>query len=69
MSNKLYDVLKAIALFTPAIITFVAAIVEIWNIPYGAGICATLSAFNTLVAAIVVIANKNYKKKSKKEGK
>ncbi len=66
MNNKTYDILKAIALFLPLVNTFVAAIIKIWNIPYGVEICGSLTAFNTLFAGIVAVASKNYKKKVKK---
>lgn len=66
MSNKTYDLLKDIALILPFVITFIVAILKIWNIPYATQIELSLLALNTLVASIVKIANKKYKKK---EGK
>lgn len=60
MSNKLYDILKAIALTLPLVITFISAIMKIWNIPYAVEIGLTLNALNALIAGIVKIANNMY---------
>ena len=69
MSNKVYDILKAIALTLPLIITFITAIMKIWNIPYAEKISATIiviigvfGAYLTgdKVVAIVKIANDIY---------
>lgn len=60
MSNKLYDILKAIALTLPLIITFITAVMKIWNIPYAVEIGLTLNALNALIAGIVKIANNLY---------
>ena len=67
MSNKTYDFLKNLALFLPIIITFIMAIFKIWNIPYATEVGLTLSAFNTLIAGIVQVANKIYKNKNIKK--
>lgn len=63
MSNKTYDILKAIALTLPIISTFIIAVMKIWGIPYSTEIALTLTAINTLFAELVKLANKNYKKK------
>lgn len=63
MSNKTYDVIKMISLIGTPAITLIAAIISIWNIPYGAQITATLAAVDTFMGALVVILNANYKKK------
>lgn len=60
MSNKVYDILKAIALTLPLVITFITAIMKIWNIPYAVEIGLTLNALNALIAGIVKIANNMY---------
>ena len=60
MSNKVYDRLKTIALTLPLIITFISAIMKIWNIPYATEVGLTLNALNALVAGIVKIANDRY---------
>lgn len=63
MSNKAYDTLKTIALVATPLLAFLAAVVSIWNIPYGAEITATLTAIDTLLGAIVVALKIRYDKK------
>ncbi len=58
MSNKTYDIIKNTALFAVPVITFVAALCSIWNVPHSAEITATLSAVDTLLGGIVVVAKK-----------
>lgn len=62
MSSKTYDTLKFIALLITPIITFLSTLINIWNVPYGDQIVATLAALDVLVGAIVVIAKANYEK-------
>ena len=57
MSNLAYDNLKMVALILAPVLAFLASLVNIWGIPYGEQIVATLTAIDTLVAA-----NKAYKK-------
>ena len=61
MSNKQYDTIKMLALLAAPILTFLAALVSIWGIPYGEQITATLAALDTLIGGIVVIAKARYK--------
>jgi len=68
MKNETYDILKDIALISPIVITFIVAIMKIWNIPYQTQVELTLLAFETLIASVVKIANKLYLK-NKKKGK
>ena len=63
MSNKTYDTLKAIALVATPVLAFMASVVSIWNIPYGAEITATLTAIDVLLGAIVVALKINHDKK------
>jgi len=67
LSNKTYDTIKFIALLIAPIATFVAALVDIWGIPYGSQIVATISAIDVFVGALVVILKTIYDKA--KEGK
>lgn len=62
MSNKTYDTLKFIALLIAPIVTFVASLVDIWGIPHGTEIVATLAAIDVLVGAVVAIAKAIYDK-------
>lgn len=61
ITNKQYDTLKTIALIITPILAFLASLVRIWDFPYGEQIIATLTALDTLIGAIVIIANRQYK--------
>ena len=63
MSNKAYDIIKMISLVGAPAITLIAAIISIWNIPYGPQITATLAAIDTFLGALVVVLKANYNKK------
>lgn len=60
MSNKMYDTIKNIALIITPILAFLASMISIWNVPYGAELTATLTAVDTLAGAIVIVAKKIY---------
>ena len=61
MSNKTYDLLKWVALIAlPAVVTFVAAVGEIWGLPYTAQIAATIAAVDALLGACLQVSSANY---------
>lgn len=62
MSNQCYDRLKMVALLLMPLITFLAALGDIWSIPYNQQITATLAALDTLLGAILKISSDNYHK-------
>lgn len=63
MNNKVYDVLKWIALYLiPAIGTLYFALSGIWGLPYGEEIVGTLTAIDTFLGVILGISSANYKK-------
>lgn len=64
MKNTTYDNLKMIALIVAPIMTFIATILKIWDVPYSTQILATLSAIDVLVGAIVTISKELYEKKN-----
>ena len=64
MSNKTYDVLKKITLLILPAMTFFAALVDIWKIPYGDQICATMAAVNVFAAAAISILSATYHKQN-----
>lgn len=69
MNNKTYDTINFISHLIAPSIVFISAIINIWHIPYGTQITATLAAFDALVGAIVIIAKKMYEKNlEEKEG-
>ena len=64
MSNKVYDILKWIALVVlPAIGTLYFALAGIWGLPYGEQVVGTITAIDTFLGALLGISNHNYKKK------
>ena len=61
MTNRQYDTLKTAALILTPVLAFLASLVNIWGFPHGEQIVATLTAIDTLVGAVVVVTNRNYK--------
>lgn len=60
--NKLYDVLKWVAiLLLPALATLVAVIFKIWDIPCGPEISATITACATFLGTILGLSALKYK--------
>lgn len=65
MTNKQYDILKFVSLLIAPIAAFLASLVSIWGIPYGQQIVATVTAIDTLLGAIVVVAKTAHDKAEK----
>ena len=65
MSNKVYDVLKWIAMYLlPALGTLYFALSGIWNLPYGEQVVGTITAVDTFLGVILGISNARYNKNS-----
>ena len=65
MSNKVYDVLKYIALILlPALGTLYFALAKIWGFPYAAEIVGTISAVDAFLGALLKISTDNYNKEN-----
>ena len=63
MSNKLYDVLKWVALILlPAVGTFYFALAGIWDFPYAEQVVGTITAVDTLLGALLGISSAQYNK-------
>ena len=63
MSNKVYDVMKWIAMYLiPAVGTLYFALAGIWNFPYGEEIVGTLTAVDTFLGVILGISTAKYNK-------
>ena len=63
MKNSTYDILKKIALVVlPALATMIITIFNIWNIPYGEEIGATITAIDTALGIILGISTYQYNK-------
>ena len=64
MNNKLYDVLKWVALIAlDAIGLFYSTLCVIWGWPYGDEILKTCAAISVLVGTLIGVSSASYKKK------
>ena len=62
LSNKLYDVLKWVALVAlDAVGLFYQTISAIWNLPYGDQILATCVAISVCLGTLLQISSSKYK--------
>ena len=62
-SNKVYDILKWIALYLlPALGTLYFALSGIWGLPYGEQIVGTITAVDTFLGVVLGISSSMYKK-------
>ena len=63
MSNKVYDVLKWIALIAlDAVGLFYSTISGIWGLPFGDEVLATCAALSLFIGALIGVSSTNYKK-------
>lgn len=64
MSNKIYDILKWVAMyFLPALGTLYFALASIWGLPYGEQIVGTITAIDTFLGVILGISSAKYNKR------
>lgn len=64
MTNKVYDILKWVALVgLPALTALWLTLANIWGFPYAEAIGATLAAVATFLGAVLGISSINYAKK------
>ena len=64
MSNKMYDVLKWIAMVClPAIATLYFTLAGIWDFPYGEEVVGTITAVDTFLGVLLGISSAQYNKK------
>lgn len=68
MSNKVYDILKYIALIgIPAIVVFINTLGKIWGFPNIDAISGTISAVGVLLGALLQLSSYNYSKKQEEK--
>lgn len=68
MNDKMYDVLKNIALVVlPALATLWLTIAKIWGLPYGEEIAATITAIDVFLGALLKVSSYFYAKNEAKE--
>jgi hypothetical protein len=64
MSNKMYDVLKWIAMVClPALGTLYFALAGIWGLPFSEEIVGTITAVDTFIGVLLGISAVQYNKK------
>ena len=64
MNNKVYDVLKWIALVgLPALTALWLTLANIWGFPYAEAIGVTMAAVTTFLGAVLGISSIQYQKK------
>ena len=62
LSNKVYDILKWIALYLlPALGTLYFALSGIWGLPYGEQVVGTITAADTFLGVLLGISSASYK--------
>lgn len=63
LSNKVYDVLKWVALIAlDAIGLFYSTIAAIWGLPFGDEVLATCAACSLLLGTLIGVSSVNYNK-------
>ena len=67
MSNKMYDLLKFVTHIIPILITFYVALSDTWKLPYTKEIIATITAFDSMLIAIMNMSTIGYSNKKKGE--
>lgn len=68
LKDKIYDVLKEAALvWLPALGTLYFGIAEIWGLPYGSEVVATLTAVDLFLGAVLKISTVQYNKNKEYE--
>lgn len=65
LNNKVYDVLKWIALYLlPALGTLYFALAGIWSFPCGEEVVGTITAVDTFLGVLLGISSANYSKQT-----
>lgn len=64
MSNRMYDILKWVAMVClPAIATLYLTLAGIWGLPYGEEVVGTITAIDTFLGVLLGISSVQYNKK------
>lgn len=64
MSDKVYDILKMVALLILPIGTFISTFADIWGLPAGSQLQQTFIALDVLCGALVTILKVQYDNKN-----
>ena len=64
MSNKVYNVLKWVAMIVlPALATFYLGLSNVWGLPFGEEISTTITLVDTFLGAVLIISTSQYNKR------
>ena len=64
MSNKVYDILKWIAMIVlPASATLYLGLSNVWGLPYGEQLSTTITLVNTFLGTVLMISTHQYNKR------
>lgn len=64
MNNKVYDVLKWIAMIVlPALATLYLGLSNVWGLPYGEEVSTTITLVNTFLGTVLMISTNQYNKR------
>lgn len=64
MSNKVYNVLKWVAMIAlPALATLYLGLSQIWGLPYGEEVSATITLIDTFLGTVLMISTSRYNKR------
>lgn len=68
MTNKMYDILKWVALVVlPALAALYLGLSGVWGLPYGEEVSTTLMLLNTFLGAILQVSTIQYRKRGDSE--
>ena len=64
MSNKVYNILKWIAMIVlPACATLYLGLSNVWGLPYGEEVSTTITLVNTFLGTVLMISTNQYNKR------
>ena len=64
MSNKVYNILKWIAMIVlPACATLFLGLSNVWGLPYGEEVSTTITLVNTFLGTVLMISTNQYNKR------
>lgn len=62
LPNKVYDVLKVVALIIVPVTILISSLGDIWGLPYQDQIVKTLGAIEVFLGSLLEISSANYRK-------
>lgn len=66
LNNKVYDVLKWVALLLlPALATFYGIVGKTWELPYVEQVVVTINALGVFIGAVIGLSTATYNKEEK----